>query len=328
MPVYTVSEAGRLYAKAFQEELVDWFKKFYPKVIPWLLESDLPSVRYWTLIQVLDQPPDAPEVTEAKKQIVERGPAAEILRHYGGEGRWEGERSYYTYKYTSTHWQLLLLAELAADGHDERIAAACQRMTAEIHREERPIIWPCFHGNLVGYLHALGHGEDERVLQFESKLAQAGLGEKWQCEWNGNLPCAWGAARALWGFSRIPPARRSSDVKEAIEAGVRFLGRFKLREGNYPTATRRHSLWARLNFPLFYQADVLFILRVLADLGRLEEKPTFHRAVAWLESRARNDGRWNGVSPYRRRMWVPLEPSGRPSKWATWQVLYILKMAK
>jgi len=304
---------------------MDWIKALYSDVIPWLLEPDLPSVRYWTLTRLLDRPSDAPEVTEVRQEIMDRGPVVEILRHYSNDGRWEGERDYYTYKYTSTHWQLLLLAELAADGQDERIATACRRMIAEVYREKRPIIWPCFHGNLVGYLHALGHGEDERVRQFESDLAQAGLEGKWRCNLNGDLPCAWGAARALWGFSRVTPCRRTSEVEAAIEAGVRFLGRFRLRDGNYPTATKRHSLWDRLSFPLFYQADILFILRVLADLGRLREKPTFRRAVMWLENRCRNDGRWNGASPYRRRMWTPLEPGGRPSKWVTWQALYVLK---
>ena len=245
---------------------MDWISVLYSDVIPWLLEPDLPSVRYWTLTRLLDRPADADEVVETRAQIMEEGPAWEILQHYKGNGRWRGEQSYYTYKYTATHWQLLLLAELAADGRDERIAAACQRMIAEVHREGRPTIWPCFHGNLIGYLHALGHGQDEHVQQFEAELADAGVRGKWQCEWNGKLPCAWGAARALWGFSRIPSAQRSPQVNKAIETGIRFLGRFKLREGNYPTATNRHKLWDRVNFPLLYQADILFILRVLACL--------------------------------------------------------------
>jgi hypothetical protein len=307
---------------------VDWISVLYSDVIPWLLGPDLPSVRYWTLTRLLDRPPDAPEVVETRRQIMKRGPAAEILRHYAGNGRWEGERDYYTYKYTSTHWQLLLLAEMAADGQDERIGAACQRMITEVHRESRPVIWPCFHGNFVGYLHALGHADDKRVRVAENVLAQAGLEGKWLCKWNGDLPCAWGVARALWGFGRIPPSRRSSTVKAAIEAGVRFLGRFKLREGNYPTPTGRHRLWDDLNFPLLYQADVLFTLRALADLGQLQEKPTFRLAVRWLESRCRSNGRWNGVSPYRRRMWTSLEQGGRPSRWVTWQALYVLRVSE
>ncbi|MFQ6100396.1 MAG: hypothetical protein ACE5OS_04085 [Anaerolineae bacterium] len=305
---------------------MDWIQVLYSDVVPWLMEPSDPSVRYWTLTRLLGRTEEA-EVAEARRAITERGPAVEILSHYAGDGHWEGEKSYYTYKYTSTHWQLLLLAELAADGQDERIAAACQRMIDEVHRDSRPIIWPCFHGNLIGYLHALGHGEDERVHQFEAELARAGTTGRWRCNINGDHPCAWGAARALWGFGHIPVGERSSAVEEAIDSGIRFLGRFKLREGNYPSSGPRHKLWDRLNFPLFYQADVLFTLRALADLGRVDEKPTFRKAVMWLEDRCRDDGRWNGASPYGSRMWTQLEHRRRPSKWVTWQALYVIKAA-
>jgi hypothetical protein len=307
---------------------VDWIQVLYSDVIPWLMERSDPSVRYWTLTKLLDRSEEEAEVANAHQAIVARGPAADILSHYAGDGRWEGERGYYTPKYKSTHWQLLLLAELAADGGDERIAAACQRMIEEVHGKDRSTIWPCFHGNLIGYLHALGHGRDERVRQFEAELAQTGSKGKWRCDINDNLPCAWGIARALWGFGRIPPKGRGDAVAEAIESGVRFLGRFKLREGNYPSEGPRHKLWGNTSSPLFYQADVLFTLRALADLGRLDAKPTFRKAVEWLEDRCRDDGRWNGASPYGSRMWTQLEKRRRPSKWITWQALYVVKTAQ
>ena len=95
---------------------MDWIKVLYSDVISWLMERDAPSVRYWTLVKLLDRRKDEDEVIEARRAIMEGGPAVEILSHYAGDGRWEGERGYYTPKYKSTHWQLLLLAELAADG--------------------------------------------------------------------------------------------------------------------------------------------------------------------------------------------------------------------
>lgn len=304
---------------------MDWIAILYSDVIPWLLEPADPSVRYWTLTRLLECAADDPAVIETRRMIMERGPAVAILSHYAGNGRWEGERGYYTPKYKSTHWQLLLLAELAADGQDERIAAACWRMIEEVSNEERVRVLPCFHGNLVGYLHALGHARDERVRAFEAELAQAGMAGKWCCEHNGDLPCAWGAARALWGLGRIPAGERSGAVNEAIESGVRFLGRSELCEGDYPTSGARHTLWAHLNFPLFYQADVLFTLRALADLGRVGEKPAFRKAVRWLAERRREDGRWNGSNPYASRMWTSLEDRPRPGKWVTWQALVVIK---
>ncbi len=306
---------------------MDWIEVLYSDVVPWLMDLSDPSVRYWTLTKLLGRAEKDAAVIEMRREIMERGPAAEILSHYAGDGRWEGERSYYTYKYTSTHWQLLLLAELAADGQDERIAAACQRMIGQVHDEDRSTVWPCFHGNLIGYLHALGHGRDERVRQFEAELADAGIAGKWRCPLNDDLPCAWGAARALWGLGRVPASGHSDAIQKAIDNGVRFLGRFKLREGSYPSSGPRHKLWERLNFPLFYQADVLFTLRALADLGHLNAKPTFRKAVKWLKDRRRDDGRWNGASPYGSRTWTQLEKRRRPSKWVTWQALYVVKTA-
>ena len=205
---------------------MDWIQILYSDVIPWLMERDAPSVRYWTLTKLLDRAENEDEVSKARRAIMERGSAVEILAHYGGDGRWEGEHSYYTHKYKSTHWQLLLLAELAANGEDERIVAACRRMIEEVGDEDRSKVWPCFHGNLIGYLHALGHAGDERVRKFEADLARAGAAGKWCCDINGDLSCAWGAARALWGFGKIPPDERDEAVQEAIESGVRFLGRF------------------------------------------------------------------------------------------------------
>ena len=79
------------------------------------------------------------------------------------------------------------------------------------------------------------------------------------------------------------------------------------------------------NFQLFYQADVLFTLTALADAGQLGAKPTFRKAVTWLEDRAAKGWRWNGASPYNSRMWTPLEKRRRPRKWTTWQALYVIK---
>ena len=306
---------------------MDWIEAQYSDVMPWLLDLESPSIRYWTLTLLLNHSPDHAEVKEARQQIMQYGPAAEILKHYAGKGQWEGERSYYTYKYTSTHWQLLLLAELAADGTDERISAACQRMVEDVVRESRSVVWPCFHGNMIGYLHALGNAGDERVRAFEKELTHSIVQNNCKCEINGDLACAWGAARAIWGFSRIPPTDRAPHVEKAIDHAIKFLGRHEIQRGDYPSSGTRHRLWDRLNFPLFYQADILFILRTLADLDRLDDKPAFGQAVEWLEDRCRNDGRWNCSSPYRRQTWSPLEKHGRPSKWATLQALHVIKTA-
>ncbi len=63
--------------------------------------------------------------------------------------------------------------------------------------------------------------------------------------------------------------------------------------------------WFRLNFPLFYSADILFTLRGLQELGALEH-PRAQEALDWLRARRNARGVWRGASPYRRRTWPAL----------------------
>jgi hypothetical protein len=286
-------------------------------VVAWLLEPSEPSICYWSLTKLLGRSDADTEVQNARRAITDYGPAAAILSHYDTNGKWEGERSCYTRKYTSTHWQLLLLSELAADGTDNRIADACQRMIEEISNEERDTIWPCFHGNLVGYLHALGQAQDPRVAFFEAELAATGTRGQWCCPISDDRPCTWGAARALWGFSQMAPSRRNHTVEDAMSSAIELLASrgFGLtdRSGDPP----RHKLWDRLTFPLFYQADILFILRTLADLEYLDTVPNASDALLWLEAKGRGNSQWNGTCPYTSRMWTQLESHRHPSKWIT-----------
>ena len=54
------------------------------------------------------------------------GPGAAILAEQQADGHWEGPDRFYTAKYRGTVWTLLILAELGADGADERVQAGCE----------------------------------------------------------------------------------------------------------------------------------------------------------------------------------------------------------
>ena len=95
-----------------------------PDPTPWLLEGD-PSVRYFTLKGLLAAAPDAPEVQEARRAIMSEGAVPRILAAQGDDGHW-GDRDRFYAKYTGTAWQLIILAELGADGADERVRRACE----------------------------------------------------------------------------------------------------------------------------------------------------------------------------------------------------------
>src|SRR4030042_4912423 len=90
----------------------------------WLLEEDNPSVRYFTLTEILDKPVSDSEVKEAKNAIMNIGLVPKILAKQNADGYWETPTAFYTAKYKGTSWQLIILAELGANEKDTRVRKA------------------------------------------------------------------------------------------------------------------------------------------------------------------------------------------------------------
>ena len=77
-----------------------------PGFIPWLLAASTPSIRYMTLRRLLGRPEDDADVQAARRDMAASGPIPVILARQTERGNWADERSYYTPKYTSTHWRM------------------------------------------------------------------------------------------------------------------------------------------------------------------------------------------------------------------------------
>ena len=201
------------------------------------------------------------------------GPIPALLARQTERGNWANERSYYSPKYTSTHWRMTLLAELAADPADERLRRGAEFMLAATAADTEADAataghgWVCFWGNLLRYALYCGFDDDPRVARLIERVVRDATEAGWRCRHNDELPCAWGAARALWGLAALPakpakPAeRRSPEVAAAIASGLALLLEGdRLVRADYPTPGKVHEIWAHINFPLFYQADILFVL--------------------------------------------------------------------
>src|SRR5580658_1355959 len=80
-------------------------------VLDWLLEEDQPAVRYRTLTELLDRPPNDPAVRQTRGKLAKIGWAAELLARRDPAGWWEGPKNLYRPKYLATNWVLLVLAE-------------------------------------------------------------------------------------------------------------------------------------------------------------------------------------------------------------------------
>jgi len=147
----------------------------------WLLQENNPSVRTLTLLNLLDKPKDDPEVVAAKRRIMSQGPVPKILSKLGENGHYVDEKTIRKYgqefanygylpKYKGTIWQLILFAELGADGDDERIKRTCEYVLKHCYHEDGlftivgfDALAPCFQGNMLWALSKLGYVEDDRV---------------------------------------------------------------------------------------------------------------------------------------------------------------------
>lgn len=302
-------------------------KKRAEAVTDWLLTTSIPSIRYLTLRHLLGRSDTDPEVIALRQAMKTSGPIPAILAEQTEAGNWAGERSYYTPKYTSTHWSMLLLTELAADGTDPRLrrGAAFMLSATEDELREKKHGHSCFWGNVLRYALHCGFQDDNRTQDLVDKLTHDALETSWRCPINDDLPCAWGVARALWGLAAIPKGQWTSQTEAAIQHGVTWLLEVHdLVEASYPTSGRVHPLWFRLNFPLFYQADILFVLRVLAELGTLDHLNA-QLALEWLVARRKSHGHWRGASPFRRRTWAALADREDIDRWVTLQAEMIVQ---
>jgi len=170
--------------------------------VGWLLERENPSIRYFTLKDILDYSDNAPEVQEAKGNIKDYKKVSRIFSKQHPEGFWELAEHPYHPKYKSTYWQIMILSQLGLDKSDERVRKACEyifRFQLEeggfstfreegakreylwvkkraLERRKKPPsfeIWArekirenemsCLTGNLAASLIKLGYTSDKRV---------------------------------------------------------------------------------------------------------------------------------------------------------------------
>jgi len=251
-----------------------------PDPIPWLLEGDA-SVRYFTLTRLLGAAPDAPQVQEARRAIMTEGAVPRILAAQRADGHFCERDRFYTDKYRGTVWTLLILAELGADGADERVRAACEAILRDAQdpgsggfstgRSKKAggglhsTVIPCLTGNLTFSLIRFGMLDDPRVQRaidwittcqrFDDAEGDAPTGwpyDKLETCW-GRHTCHMGAVKALKALGEIPPERRTPAVQRTIAAGAEFMLRHHVHRRSHDLARDSRPGWRRFGFPLMEQ---------------------------------------------------------------------------
>jgi hypothetical protein len=319
--------------------------------VPWLLEDENPSVQYYTFVDILGRPESDPGVKGARMRIMDTGIVPEILSHQKNGGYWgKPEFFYVREKYRGTSWQLIVLAELGADGGDERIKRACEFILDNsqdrqsggfsIHdvrsrRRSHRGVFPCLTGNMVWSLIRLGYFGDRRVesavdwintyQRFDDGIARSPTGwpyEKLESCW-GRHTCLLGVVKALKALAAIPTCRRSPCTEKTISKGAEFLLKHNLFKRSHDLRHIAKRDWIKLGFPLLWDTDILEMAGILAGLGYKDER--MNSAMGRLVSKQDHGGRWRLERTFNGRFHVNVEQKGKPSKWLTLNALRLLK---
>lgn len=279
------------------------------------------------------------------------GSVPEILTRQNNKGYWENPASFYTAKYRGTVWQLMILAELGADGKDQRIKNACEFILENSQDHEsggfsmhasgktgggrHSEVIPCLTGNLVWSLIRFGYLEDSRVKQgidwittyqrFDDEISDPPKGwpyDRFEMCW-GKHTCHMGAVKSLKALSEIPPDKRSKEVTGTIEKGVEYILKHHIHKRSHNLNRLSKPGWLHFGFPLMYQTDVLEILGILTKLDYKDDR--MQEAVDLVVSKHDEQGRWKLENTFNGRFQVEIEQKDKPSKWITLNALKALK---
>lgn len=337
--------------------MITWQNQLKGDSVRWLMESDSPSVRYLTLRDVLDTPPEDPRLRAACIEAHTQGKIAVILAGMNKAGLWVKSGSGYNPKYRSAVWSLLTLAQLGASAAaDERIATACgyildHALTSGGHFTVTGApsgTVDCLQGNLCWAILELGYDDPrlanafewmarsvtgEGVAPMEDQLAPLRYyaykcGALFACGVNGRKPCAWGAVKVMLAFARLPQEKHTPLIDRAIQHGVDFLLGIDPATARYPTRdkSKPSSNWWKFGFPVFYITDLLQLAEALTQLGYAHD-PRLANTLALIRDKQDEHGRWALEYDYAGKTWTDFGQKKQPNPWVTLRSLRVLKAA-
>jgi hypothetical protein len=330
---------------------MNWKSALKADPVPWLLEEENPSVRYFTLVDIEGLNPLDKQALSCKKEIMARGVVPRILSRQREGGYWEKREDFYERtKYRGTVWQLIILAELGAAGDDERIKKACE-FVLRISQDRQSggfsyrgneasggyhsCVLPCLTGNMVWSLIRMGYIDDRRTQQginwittyqrFDDGVVRpprAWPYEKREACW-GRHSCHMGVVKALKALAEIPEETRSQEVNATIEHAAEYFLRHHVFKRSHDLTRVAKPKWVRFGFPTIWDSDALEVLGLLVRLGYKD--PRLQEAVNLVLAKQDEQGRWYLENTYNGRVQVNIEQKGRPSKWVTLHALKALR---
>ena len=344
---------------------MNWAENLKKCPIDWLLEKTNPSVRYFTLRDILGKSEDDPQVVVAKRGIPKSQVVKKILQKQKPGGYWEEPANPYHPKYKSSYWQIMTLGQLGMDKTDEKVRNACEYIfqfqldeggfssyTSELALKEFRLLrekgkkfpspnewvssmvfehqYSCLTGNMAAALIRIGYANDPRVtkaLEWLVKIQNKDGG--WLCPyWKAHVKDTHGCF-----YGTICPLEAFSELKKEnltkeMNDTIEKGAEFLLMHRLFKADHHGYKVINQSWLKLSFPWFYGYnMLRGLDVLTKLGyiKDERLKDAVENLLQKRQSNGTWILESTPIGRMQTNIEAKGKPSKWVTLIALRALK---
>jgi len=335
--------------------------------IAWLLEEENPSVRYFTLRDLLNREESDSELKTVKRAIPKSKIITKIFSKQKTEGYWMDAESPYLPKYKSSYWQIMILGQLGLDKNDDRVRNACEYIFQFQHDEGgflaetgktllREYNWrisrgrklppkdqwlaearhdqqlSCLTGNMVAALIRLGYEEDARIKKALNWLVRIQNKDGgWLCPyWKTHIKDNHGCfLGTICSLDALSQVPKKNRTI-AMKNTIKKGAEFLLMHRLYEADHHHYEVINRSWLELCFPWFFYNILRGLDVLIRLEyaHDQRIGDALKILLEKRGKDGKWILENSPIGRMQANIETIGKPSKWITLIALRTLRNFK
>ena len=298
-------------------------------LIAWLLEGDV-SIQYQVHRDLL-----ATEKPHLRDRIATEGWGAQFLSFRKREGHW-GQR-FYQPKWTSTHYTILDLKNLAISPNNKEIR---QSLTLIIQKLKGPDggIYPigaekksdvCLNGMFLNYASYFGTDEDNLKSIVDFLLSEHMKDGGFNCDSNrkavihSSVHSTISVLEGFLEYAKNGNRYRLKELQESAEKARKFLLRHKLFRSDR-TGEIIDKKMLMLSYPSRWRYDSLRALDYFRLAG-VEYDPRMDDAIDVLLKKRRADKKWPVQARHPGQTHFEMEKTGKPSRWNTLRALRVLK---
>ena len=306
------------------------------KSIEWLLEDENPSVKYYTLINIVGKKLQPSDAFYYEDLIRKSGSAAAILNLQDPSGLWQEGSFSYNPLYRASYWQLYFLSLLGIRNNNPAIKKAVELMVNDMQtlkgafpsagRYSGNLM--CLQGITLEMLLRFGYFDaffTQNLIDFVTDIV---FRNDFQCKYRQQLKCPWGIAKIVRALNNIPIENRNESINRTLDKATKFLLSHDIVEANYPRKRGKSRQWAIFGFPRGFQSDILEISQLLVDAGCSKQNTNLKNALKYIQDKKLDGWKWKMEFSLNGRMLVDIEKKNKPSKWITYFAIKTLLKSK